>query len=295
MKNLPHLTFLRSFEAAARYLSFTSAADELNCTQSAVSNHVRSLEEFIGRPLFVRHPRSLSLTDVGEAYLPSVRHALQEIDSATQLLISQSHKREVVISCPVSLAERWLLKVIEGFSAAHPDIDLTIHSTIWVDVETNVSDISITINHVDDVMGPAVKLWDEKLALVCAPDFQVAGEVLTRPEQLVQAKLIHILGRPIYWEKIAKHYGLAGIELKGGLQTNSSNMGLEFAANGLGCAVLPKTLVRFHVADGRLVEPFDFDLDCPWTYFATFKDKAATPSVKHFKTWLLKAAAEMDV
>ena len=76
MMNLPHLTFLRSYEAAARHLSFTTAAEELNCTQSAVSNHVRSLEEFIGRPLFVRHPRSLSLTDVGEAYLPSVRRAL---------------------------------------------------------------------------------------------------------------------------------------------------------------------------------------------------------------------------
>lgn len=78
MMNLPHLTFLRSFEAAARHLSFTAAAEELNCTQSAVSNHVRSLEEFLQRPLFVRHPRSLSLTDVGEAYLPSVRHALQK-------------------------------------------------------------------------------------------------------------------------------------------------------------------------------------------------------------------------
>ncbi|WP_424978210.1 LysR substrate-binding domain-containing protein [Leisingera sp. S232] len=293
MKNLPHLTFLRSFEAAARYLSFTTAADELNCTQSAVSNHVRSLEEFIGRPLFVRHPRSLSLTDVGEAYLPSVRHALQEIDSATQLLISQSHKREVVISCPVSLAEKWLIHVVEDFTKAHPEIDLTIHSTIWVDVETKVSDISITINHVEDVEGPAVKLWDEKLALVCAPDYRVGGTVLTRPEQLVDGKLIHILGRPVYWEKIARHFGLTGIEHKGGLQTNSSNMGLEFAVNGMGCAVLPKSLVRAHVADGRLIEPFDFDLDCPWTYFATFKDKAATPSVKHFKTWLLKAAAQV--
>lgn len=295
MKHLPHLTFLRSFEAAARYLSFTSAADELNCTQSAVSNHVRSLEEFIGRPLFVRHPRSLSLTGVGEAYLPSVRHALQEIDSATQLLISQSHKREVVVSCPVSLAEKWLIQVIDGFTKVHPDIDLTIHSTIWVDVETNVSDISITINHVDDAVGPAVKLWDEKLALVCAPEFRVVGQALTRPEQLEHAKLIHILGRPIYWEKIAKHFGLAGIDLTGGLQTNSSNMGLEFAVNALGCVVLPKSLVQTHVKSGRLVEPFEFDLDCPWTYFATFKDKAATPSVKHFKTWLLKAAAEMEV
>ncbi|MFW8634821.1 LysR substrate-binding domain-containing protein [Cribrihabitans pelagius] len=295
MKNLPHLTFLRSFEAAARHLSFTTAADELNCTQSAVSNHVRSLEEFIGRPLFVRHPRSLSLTDVGEAYLPSVRHALQEIDAATRLLVAQTHKREVVISCPVSLAEKWLIGVIDGFTQAHPDIELTLHSTIWTDVDTNVSDVSITIGHQNDVDGSAVKLWEEKLALVCAPDFRVDGAPLTAPEQLFQARLIHILGRPVYWEKIAAYFGLERLNLQGGMRTNSSNMALELAVNGLGCVVVPKSLVQSFLQQGRLVEPFAFDLDCPWAYFASFRDKPVSPSVKHFKAWLLAAAADMQL
>ena len=293
MKNLPHLTFLRSFEASARHLSFTTASEELNCTQSAVSNHVRSLEEFIGRPLFVRHPRSLSLTDVGEAYLPSVRHALQEIDVATRSLISQNHKREVVVSCPISLAENWLPQVVAGFHAAHPDVEVTLHSTVWSDVEENVSDVSITINQVGDVDRDQILLWDEKLALTCAPDYCVDGALLTAPEQLTKAKLIHILGRPIYWERVADALDLDMPELTGGFQTNSSNTALELAAHGLGCVAVPKSLVQRFLERRLLVEPFEFDKACPWAYYANFKDMSATPSVKLFKSWLLKAAGEV--
>ncbi|WP_299641113.1 LysR substrate-binding domain-containing protein [uncultured Ruegeria sp.] len=294
MMNLPHLTFLRSFEAAARHLSFTAAAEELNCTQSAVSNHVRSLEEFLQRPLFVRHPRSLSLTDVAEAYLPSVRHALQEINAATQSVIAHSHTRKVVVSCPVSLAENWLPEVIRGFNAVHPDIDLTIHGTVWADVEQNVSDISLTINHIDDVTPGTQQLWVEKLALVCAPGFLVDGIPLTDPKQLQNAPLIHILGRPSYWEHAARHFGLSDLSQKDGLRTNASNLAMEMAAKSLGCVVLPRSLARSYVERGLLIEPFQFDLNSPWTYFMRLKEKPVSPPVRLFQNWLLQAAAEMD-
>lgn len=295
MMNLPHLTFLRSFEAAARHLSFTSAAEELNCTQSAVSNHVRSLEDFIGRPLFVRHPRSLSLTDVGSAYLPSVRHALQEIDLATQSLLSQTHKREVVVSCPFSLAENWLPEVIRSFKAVHSDIDLTMHGTVWTDVEENVSDISITINHMDDVTSDMVRLWEDKLTVVCAPDYTIDGHAITRPEQLFNAELIHILGRPAFWELIAKQLGWPDLNLKGGLRTNASNLALELAAKGLGCVALPRSLVLPDIKRGTLIEPFDLNVISPWSYFSKVLEKNATPTVKLFHEWLMQSAADQVI
>ncbi|MEM1004120.1 MAG: LysR substrate-binding domain-containing protein [Pseudomonadota bacterium] len=295
MMNLPHLTFLRSFEAAARHLSFTSAADELNCTQSAVSNHVRSLEEFLKRPLFVRHARSLSLTDVGEAYLPSVRHALYEIDVATQSVIARAHARRVVVSCPVSLAENWLPDVIKGFNAVHPDIELTVHGTVWTDVEPNVSDISITINHVDDVSQDTRRLWVEKLTVLCAPGFTVNDAPLTAPVQLQDAPLIHILGRPAYWERVAAYFGLAtDLNQKDGPSTNVSNLAMEMATRALGCVALPRSLAASYVSRGLLVEPFHLDLESPWAYFMQLKDKPMAPAVKLFQDWLVEAADAMD-
>ncbi|KIC21322.1 LysR substrate-binding domain-containing protein [Leisingera sp. ANG-Vp] len=294
MMNLPHLTFLRSFEASARHSSFTSAAEELNCTQSAVSNHVRSLEEFIGRPLFVRHPRSLSLTDVGEAYVPSVRHALQEIDVATQSLVLQKHKREVVVSCPFSLAENWLPKVVQSFRRKYPEIDLTIHGTIWTDVEENVSDISISTSHLEDVTPNMLQLWEEKLTIVCSPNYLVDGRPFDSEGQLCRADLIHILGRPVYWELVAKHIDAQEVNLKSGFSTNASNIALELAAQGLGCIALPRSLVMPYIQRGLLFEPFELDVVCPWTYFVKVVDKMPTPSVKLFHSWLMLAAGTVE-
>lgn len=294
MKHLPHLTFLRSFEAAARHLSFTAASEELNCTQSAVSNHVRSLEEYIGRPLFVRLPRALALTEVGEAYLPSVRHALQEIDVATEALLSQKRRREVVVSCPTSLASVWLAGVLRDFHLTHPDILVTVHGTVWSDVEQDVSDISITMDHTDDLPDGAVQLWDERLVLVCAPDFRVDGAPLTDPAQLVRARRIQVLGRPIYWELMARHFGIKSFQATGGHKTDVSTLAARLAAQGLGCAALPRVLARPYLDQGELIEPFQTDIRNPWVYCARFKSRTPTPSVRLFKSWLLDAAARME-
>lgn len=292
MMNLPHLSFLRSFEAAARHMSFTGASEELNCTQAAVSNHVRSLEEFIGRPLFVRHPRSLSLTDVGAAYLPSVRHALEEIDVATQSLVAQPHKREVVISCPVSLAANWLPQVIQGFSQSHSDVDFTLHGTIWNDVEENVSDISILVLHRDEITASMIPLWHERLTLVCAPDYRIQGEMLRQPAQLAQANLIQILGRLEYWELVAQALGLDGLEPMSSLRCGSTNLALELAASGQGCVAVPISLAQIFVDRGLLVEPFEISVPSPWTYCLRVASKSATPTVKLFRDWLEQVAKD---
>ncbi|WP_171235820.1 LysR substrate-binding domain-containing protein [Ruegeria sp. HKCCA6837] len=294
MMNLPHLSFLRSFEAAARHLSFTSAAEELNCTQSAVSNHVRSLEEFLKRPLFVRHPRSLSLTDVGKAYLPSVRHALQEIDVATQSLVLRPHTKTVVVSCPVSLAGNWLPNVIQGFSESHPDISVTVHGTIWTDVDPNVSDISITINHIDDASEGLERLWVEKLTVVCAPSYTVGNQPLNDLQQLHDAQLIHILGRSAYWDKVAAEFGLENLGQNEGPRTNVSNLALELASKSLGCVAIPKSLAQPYVERGLLIEPFDLNLESPWAYYVNLREANATPAVRLFQNWLLKVATETE-
>lgn len=293
MRHLPHLTYLRSFEAAARYLSFTAASEELNCTQSAVSNHVRSLEEFLGRPLFVRLPRTLALTELGEAYLPSVRRALQEIDIATEALLSQRHRREVVVSCPTSLAALWLAGVLGAFQTQYPEVQVTVHGTVWADVEAEVSDISITIHHVDDIPDGAIQLWSETLALVCAPGFAVDSVPLQDPAQLVNARRIEVMGRPAYWDLVAQYFGLQGFDTAGGSKTDVSTLAAELAAQGAGCAVLPRVLVAPYLERGALVEPFATEIANPWVYCARFKARTPAPSVRLFRSWLLDAAAKV--
>lgn len=289
---LPHLLYLRSFEAAARHMSFTGASTELNCTQSAVSHHVRSLEEYIGRPLFVRHARSLSLTDVGEAYLPTVRHALQEIDVATQSLVAQSHKREVVLSCPFSLAENWLPRVISDFNAVHPDVDLVVHATVWADVEERVSDMSISMHLADDISPGLTTLWRENLTLLCAPDFPRSGTPMARPEQLLEVPLIHVLGRQEYWRLAADALGLPAIDQSRGLRTSASNVAIEFAAQGLGCTVAPRSLAQTYLDRGLLVEPFLLQVQSPWVFCLKTPGNSIRPAVRLFRDWLLKAAGD---
>ncbi|MEX3007829.1 LysR substrate-binding domain-containing protein [Hoeflea sp. TYP-13] len=288
MKHTPHLSYVRSFEAAARHLSFTAAAEELNYTQSAISNHVRSLEDFIGRPLFIRYSRSLALTELGVAYLASVRQALKQIDAATEAIISGTHKKSVVVSCPISLSENWLPGRIREFQALHPDIEITVHGTIWTDVEPEVADIRLTINHQDDAPAGVVPLWAEKLAVVCAPDYKVAGKRLAEPRQLQEADLIHVLGRPVHWQSIAAEFNLKSINSDGGIKTNSTAIALELASQGLGCAAVPNSLVGIYLARNLLVVPFELNIESPWLYYLSDETPSMSQPAKTFRNWLQK-------
>lgn len=288
MRNTPYLNFVRSFEAAARHLSFTAAAQELSYTQSAVSNHVRSLEEFIGRPLFVRHPRSLALTTLGEAYLPAVRKALREIDEATEEIIATLHEKKVIVSCPVSLAQNWLTEVILDFNAEHPDITVAIHGKIWSDEETKDADIKLTSALASEKPNESEVLWREKLTIVCSPDYRVSGRPLKAPEDMREADLIHMLGRTVYWQKFAELFDIRDWNLASGAQTNSVNVSLELAAGGQGCAIVPKSLLGRYLERGLLIEPFAFDLESPWSCYISEKSHVASKPTQALVNWLKK-------
>jgi LysR family glycine cleavage system transcriptional activator len=263
MRALPHLNHLRSFEAAARGLSFTKAAEELNYTQSAVSSHVRSLEEFIGRPLFVRHPRSLSLTSLGEAYLTTVQHTLAQIDAATEAIMSPRHGQRVVISCPISMATNWLPNRLAAFRARHPGIEVTVHGRVWSDEEPEVADIRISALRREAVPASGRILFEDRLLVLASPTLRIDGAPWTRPSQMEAVPLIHNLGRPDYWQAVGRHFGLGGLRADAGSRTSSLNVAMELAIRGLGLAVVPETTARLYVERGLLVAPFE-PVESPW-------------------------------
>src|ERR1700676_4030181 len=121
---LPSLNGLRAFEAAARHLSFTVAASELNVTQTAISHQIRRLEEELGIRLFVRQNRALALTPEARDYLPGVRAAFNDLRLATDRLLRRDNDHVLTVSTLASLAAKWRLPGLSAFKERPPGIDL---------------------------------------------------------------------------------------------------------------------------------------------------------------------------
>src|SRR4030088_41641 len=141
---LPSLNGLRAFEAAARHLSFTNAATELNVTQTAISHQIRRLEQELGIRLFVRQNRALALTPEAKDYLPGVRAAFNDLRLATDRVLRRDNDHVLTVSTLASLAAKWLLPRLSAFQEAHPDIDVRITtSTTLVDFKSGDVDAAI--------------------------------------------------------------------------------------------------------------------------------------------------------
>lgn len=290
MKQPPPLNHIRSFECSARHLSFTLAANELGYTQAAVSNHVRALEQYIGRPLFVRYPRSLKLTEVGEAFLPTLRQALDQIDFATEAIVASQRNRTVVVSCPTSLAENWLAGCMAAFRKKHPEIELLLHGTIWEDPNEPAADIAISIRRFDDRPANGVPLWNDELALLCAPAMLEGPGRLSEPRDILDADRIFIHGRQEYWTCVSEALGISAAAHEKGITTNASNIALELAASGAGCVAIQVSLARLYLQRGLLVEPFPIRAASPWGYYLCGNPLSKGMAVKLATEWIVSRA-----
>src|ERR1700744_996474 len=129
MSRLPSLNGLRAFEAAARHLSFTNAAAELNVTQTAISHQIRRLEQELGIRLFVRQNRALSLTAEAKDYLPVIRSAFNDLRLATDRLLRKDNEHVLTVSTLASLAAKWLLPRLSSFQEEHPGGDVRVNTS----------------------------------------------------------------------------------------------------------------------------------------------------------------------
>ena len=259
----PPLTHVRSFEVAARHQSFTRAARELGLTQAAISTHVRALEQYVGRPLFTRHARSLTLTEAGEAYLPTLRQALTQIDSATDAIAKSAREQSVVVACPTSLAQLWLPRALARFRIRHPEVEVLVHATVWERAMDDIADVTLSTNREDAVPAGAVPLWPEALMLVCAPDI---ARRMHSPDDIAALPHITVSGRQELLPIMAKALGAARLNPPCVLRSNGSNVALEMAANGMGTTVALASLGRIYLARGLVAEPFGVRPPSPWGY-----------------------------
>ena len=292
MKPSPPLNYIRSFECSARHLSFTAAAKELGYTQAAVSSHVRGLERYIGRQLFIRYPRSLKLTEMGEAFLPTLRQALDQIDKSTEAIVASARNKTVVISCPMSLAENWLAGCLAAFRKKHPEIEVVLHGTIWEDLSDQIADLTISIRRYDDPPPAGTMLWDDQLVLLCAPTLLAGGKKLVQPKDILKADWIFVHGRQECWQCMGAALGIDISGYEKGLTTNASNIALELAATGAGLVSTQLSLARAYLQRGRLIEPFRVRCPSPWTYYLSESRLSKGNVARTVKQWVLTQAEQ---
>lgn len=284
-KAKPPLGHIRSFECAARHLSFTRAAMELGLTQAAVSMHIKSLENHLGSQLFHRRARSLVLTEIGTAFLPTVRHALSLIDQATETVLIGNQTRTVSISCPMSLAENWLAPRLIGFQAEHPNIEVFVHGTIWDQRDDIGADLTIAMVRHDEIGTGGQVLLHDTLSLLCAPE--MARRIATLHDIAALPRIV-VLGRQDYWSAFEPYLDTRFSGTATTIRTNATSIAFQMAANGIGVFAGPTGLAQIYVARGLLVEPLDLHPDSPWRYVLTDATRQPTAAIVKLKNWLLR-------
>jgi LysR family glycine cleavage system transcriptional activator len=292
---LPSLNGLRAFEAAARHLSFTVAASELNVTQTAISHQIRRLEEELGIRLFVRRNRALALTPEARDYLPGVRAAFNDLRLATDRLLRRDDDHVLTVSTLASLAAKWLLPRLSTFQEAHPGIDVRITtSTGLVDFRSGDVDAAIRYGRGHWQGLRADWLMADELFPVCSPALLKGDKPLRCPQDLVHHTLLHSSGGfDDDWRQWLTAAGLpADISKQPGLSFDLIFLTVQAAIDGSGVAMGRTSYVQDDIAKGRLVVPFEIALPADaGFYLVSPETRADPPKLAAFRQWL-KASAQ---
>ena len=291
VRRLPPLNSLRVFEAAARRLSFTRAAAELNVTQAAVSHQIKALEGRLGVALFRRLNRSLRLTDAGQALFAPVGEALDLVAAAILRLDAAEATGALVVSTMDSFAANWLVPRLARFRARAPDIDVHITtSDQFVDFAREGIDVAVRYGRGDWPDLDVRRLMTEEVFPVCSPGLVERGPRLAAPADLAGQTLLHdALGED--WRMWLLAAGVDGVDPERGPRYSHSNLVVQAAIAGEGVALGRSVLVADALAEGRLVRPFAISLPVEFAYYVVApKGAAARPKVKDFRDWLLEEA-----
>lgn len=245
-----NLNWLRSFEAAARLLSFTQASQELGLTQAAVSQHIKALEAQIGESLFVRRPKSLLLTDAGKAYQGPVREALASIDMSTTGLFGPRQVGAIVVRASMAFIV-WLAPRLGAFQQAHPEIGVKLVTSLWRDSSDQYPvDVDVVLAQQDAAAPDLEKLADEYLVPILG-----AGSCseIAMPADLARVTPIHVLGYDDHWTRYLAAQAVSVDIRAARLMTDTSVAAIEMVAAGLGGAVIIERFARHAIASGRAI------------------------------------------
>jgi LysR family glycine cleavage system transcriptional activator len=299
-RRLPPLNALRAFEAAARHLNFSRAADELSVTPGAVSQQIQNLEDYVGAALFRRTPRGLLLTDSAQMALPALREAFDRLAEAASLLTAAVDGRRLTITAAPSFAAKWLVPRLGRFEAAHPQVDVWLSADMDL-VDFGAGDVDLAIRY---GAGPypgldAIRLMNETVIPVMSPELNAANPIAS-PADLARHVLLHD-GSPDAddscpdWMMWLAARGVRGVDGNRGPRFNQSSLVIEAAVGGRGVALAKRTLAQDDLDAGRLIVPMPITTEVDFAYYVVHpKAKGRLPQVKAFVSWILAEAAAHD-
>ncbi len=295
-RQIPPLNALRAFEAVARHLSFTGAADELGVTQGAVSQQVKKLEAHLGLLMFRRVHQGLLLTDAGQTYLPVVRDAFDGLALGTRNMQSRERGGVLTVSVSAGFATKWLVPRSHRFYERHPEIDLRI-STSQEHINFARGDVDLAVRHGDGIWPDldAVCLMAENVFPVCSPALAEEPGGLKAPIDLRHHILLRSW-RPDYWPRWFAAAGAAGaVDTTRGPAFNDHSNAIQAAIDGQGVALGRTALVGDDLLAGRLVRPFERVIPADIAYWIVCpKGTAGRPKIVAFRDWLLAEAEALQ-
>jgi LysR family glycine cleavage system transcriptional activator len=283
------VNWLRAFEVAARHLSLTAAASELNVTPAAVSQQVRLLELRLGERLFVRHARGLRLTLAGEALVPPCRESFERLETALAELFGNRGRQQLVIRVSLGFAQQWLFDKLAGFAHEHPDIPIRLVATVWAAdlLDPNV-DLDIRIAAGPFAGMESHQLTQDDVFPVCSPALALAAPRLRRPTDLRRHTLLTTIGFAQGWPHWFAAAGIEDAPSTASIEFDSMRLALEMAALGHGVTLARSSYAKDLLRAARLKRLFNVRLKASDNVYLTLPHglEANSPAVQ-FRDWIL--------
>lgn len=293
------LNAMRAFEAVGRHLSFTAGAQALTVSQSAMSRHVSSLEDLIGKPLFDRTASGLRLTPAGEVLLPVVVKCLDRLEQTINTVRNRdSESRPLRLHIPPSLLYQTALPLLHGFRREHPEIRLDVATSNATGTPPGNVDMAIVFDRpsVDDRITDL--LWMVRVAPLCSPATWQAHKAATLEAFLNKADLLHVKldnePRGLLWGTYADQQRLS-IDTTGGLAFDTAYSAVRYAMGASGVVLADIDMFADEIAAGNLVMPFpQVSADGYGYYLKTHAEDLSDPTIFLLRDWIISHFARGD-
>jgi LysR family glycine cleavage system transcriptional activator len=294
---LPPLNALRAFEATARHLSFSKAAEELHVTPAALSHQIRGLEALLGLKLFHRRARAIELTEPARTIYPGIRSGFETIREAVERLALGRHDRVLVVSSTPGFTAKWLVPRLYRFLAREPDIEARISASVgYANFSSDGVDVGIRLSSGVHPELYVEKLSDEALLPLCSPRLLDGAARLCNPRDLARFPLIQVdlPGMVPTWADWLAMAGVDGIDTTRGLRLNVADHALDAASEGMGVVLAYKLVAARDIALGRLVSPFGPEMPVPGRayYFVCARGQEKRAAIKAFRDWVFAEIEE---